>query len=106
MGAAVDTTEINFAQDQAMKIDPSETSLFGRVAASKQGTLVGPWKGNSAVWVFQVVKAEKSQRKPSKQELDAQFARTRGAQVVGQPQMLYGILSKATAVKKNLIKFY
>ncbi len=106
MGAAVDTTEVNFAQDQAMKIDPSETALFGRVAAAKQGALVGPWKGNSAVWVFQVVKTEKSQRKPSKQELDAQFARTRGAQVVGQPQMLYGILSKATTVKKNLIKFY
>ena len=106
MGCAIDTTQVNFAQDQAMKIDPSEAAFIGRVAAAKTGALVGPWKGNSAVYAFQVVKAEKSPRKPSKQELDAQFARTRGSQIVCQPQMLYGILSKATTVKKNLIKFY
>ena len=106
MGCSIDTTEINFAQDQAMKIDPSEGGLIGRVAAAKVNAVVGPWKGNSAVWAFQVVKAEKSQRKPAKQELDAQFARTRGSQIVCQPQMLYSILSKATKVKKNLIKFY
>ena len=49
---------------------------------------------------------EKAERKPSKEELTNRYAQTRGANIYANPQSIYRILSKATTVKKNLIKFY
>jgi peptidyl-prolyl cis-trans isomerase D len=106
MGTAIDTTQVIFAQSTASKIDNGETGFIGRVAAAKLNALQGPWKGNSAVYVFQVVKQDRSKRIPAKQELDMQFARTRGYAVVARPEVMSRILGQATKVKKNLIKFY
>ena len=105
MGAQVDTARIVFAANGDPKIG-NEPGLVGRVAAAKPGTLQGPWKGENAVIVYQVVKQEKEERKPSKEELDNRYAQTRGAQVFANPSNIYQILSKATKVKKNLISFY
>lgn len=105
MGAQVDTTQVVFAQDMIAKIE-GEPGLVGRVAAAQQGKLVGPWKGQNGVYVFQVVKQEKEQRVPTKEELDNRYAQSRGAALVANPSAIYGILSKATKVKKNLINFY
>lgn len=105
MGAQVDTARIVFAANGDPKIG-NEPGLVGRVAVAKPGTLQGPWKGQNAVIVYQVVKQEKEERKPSKEELDNRYAQTRGAQVFANPSNIYMILSKATKVKKNLISFY
>ena len=102
MGVKVDTANVVFASG-----NPSiEPKLVGRMSVAKQGVFQGPIKGNDAIYVYQVVKQEKAERKPTKEELDNRYAQTRGAQIFASPRSIYNILSKATTVKKNLIKFY
>lgn len=105
MGAKVDTVNIVFASNGDPKLG-NESGLIGRMAAAKQGVLQGPWKGESGVFVYQVVKQEKAERKPTKEELDNRYAQTRGAQVFANPRAMFQILSKATKVTKRLIDFY
>lgn len=105
MGAKVDTVNIVFASNGDPKLG-NENGLIGRMAAAKQGVLQGPWKGESGVFVYQVVKQEKAERKPTKEELDNRYAQTRGAQVFANPRAMFQILSKATKVQKRLIDFY
>ncbi len=105
MGSQIDTVSIVFAANSDPKLG-SEPGLIGRMAAAKQGVLQGPWKGENAVFVYQVVKQEKSNYNPSKEELKSRFAQSRGNQVMANPRNIYNILSKATKVKKRLIDFY
>ena len=105
MGAQVDTAEVVFAGSSNPKLGP-EHGLIGRMSAAQQGKLQGPWKGENAVFVYQVVKQNKAERKPTKEELDNRYAQTRGAQVVSNARYIYNVLSKATKVKKRLIDFY
>ena len=105
MGAKVDTANVVFASNGDPKIG-NEPGIIGRMSVAKQGQLKGPWKGETAVYVYQVVKQEKAERKPTKEELDNRYAQTRGAQVFANNRAIYNILSKATKVKKNLIDFY
>ncbi|MBQ7206115.1 MAG: SurA N-terminal domain-containing protein [Muribaculaceae bacterium] len=105
MGVQIDTARVVFAGNGDPKLG-YEPGIIGRIAAAKQGTLQGPWKGENAVFVYQVVNKEKAERKPSKEELTNRYAQTRGANIYANPQSIYRILSKATTVKKNLIKFY
>ena len=79
---------------------------MGRIAAAKKGAFSGLYKGNSAVYAYQVVNVEQSKREMTKEELDRQFAQTRGQYVIGQQDAFMRILSNAAGVKKNLIKFY
>jgi len=104
MGAKIDTARVVFSS-----FDPklgNESGLVGRISTAKVGALQGPWKGENAVFVYQVVKQEKEERKPTKEELDQRYAQNRGAQVFANPQNMFQILSKSTKVKKNLIEFY
>ena len=105
MGAQLDTVNIVFAGNGDPKLG-NEPGLIGRMAAAKQGALQGPWKGENAVFVYQVIKQEQSDYKPSKEELDKRYAQMRGSQMFSSPRNIYGILSKATKVKKHLIDFY
>jgi peptidyl-prolyl cis-trans isomerase D len=105
MGAQVDTANVVFASNSNPKLG-NEPGLIGRMASAQQGKLQGPWKGENAVYVYQVVKQEKSERKPTKEELDNRYAQTRGAQLFSNPRSIYNILSKATKVTKRLIDFY
>ena len=105
MGAQIDTARVTFAGNMDPKLG-REPGLTGRIATAKPGTLQGPWKGENAVIVYQVVKQEKEERKPTKEELDNRYAQTRGTQLFANPQNIYGILSKATKVTKRLIDFY
>ena len=105
MGAQIDTVNIVFAANSDPKLG-NEPGLIGRMAAAKQGQLQGPWKGENAVFVYQVVKQEKSNYNPSKEELDNRYAQSRGSQVLANARNIYNILSKATKVKKHLIDFY
>ena len=102
MGVQVDTANVVFASGDP-KIEPK---AIGRMSTAKAGTLQGPWKGDDAIYVYQVVRQEKAERKPSKEELDGRYAQQRGAQVFANPRNIYQILTKATKVEKHLIDFY
>ncbi len=105
MGSKVDTARVAFSGMSDPKLG-QEPGLVGRIATAKPGTLQGPWKGENAVIVYQIVKQEKEERKPSKEELDNRYAQARGIQSLVNPQSIYHILSKATKVTKHLIDFY
>ena len=105
MGTQVDTARVAFASMGDPKLG-NEPGLIGRIATVKPGTLQGPFKGENAVIVYQIVKQEKEERKPTKEELDNRFNQTRGLQMLANPQNIYRILSKATKVTKHLIDFY
>ena len=105
MGEKVDTVNIVFTSNGDPKLG-NESGLIGRMAVAQPGKLQGPWKGDNAVFVYQVVKQDKSQRKPSKEELDTRYSQTRGAQVFANSRNIQNILTKATKVKKHLIDFY
>ena len=102
MGSKVDTANVVFT----VGMPNIEPKIVGRICASKQGALQGPIKGEDAVYVYQVVKEQKSERKPTKEELDNRYSQNRGAQIFANPRNIYNILSKATKVKKLLIDFY
>ncbi len=103
MGVQVDTTQVIFGSDRAAKLE-SEPGIIGRVAAASKGKVVGLWKGQTGVYAFVVEKTEKSERKPSKQELNQRYAQTRGGAMVAQG--LTQILGRATKVERHLIDFY
>jgi peptidyl-prolyl cis-trans isomerase D len=105
MGSKVDTANVVFAANGDPKIG-NEPGLIGRMSATKPGTLQGPVKGENAVFVYQVVKQEKAERQPTKEELNSRYAQSRGAQIFANPSNIYKILTKATKVKKHLIDFY
>ena len=105
MGAKIDTARVVFASNGDPKLG-NEPGIIGRIATAKVGALQGPWKGDNAVIVYQVVSQEKEERQPTKEELDNRYAQTRGAQAFSNPNNIYNILSKATKIKKRLIDFY
>ena len=102
MGVTVDTANVVFAAGDP-KIEPR---VVGRISASKQGAVQGPFKGDDAIYVYQVVKQEKAERKSTKEELDSRYAQSRGAQRFANARTINGILSKATKVSKRLIDFF
>jgi len=104
MGGTIDTTQVVFAQQAAPKIE-NEPGLVGLMSAAAKGKLSGPWKGENGVYVFQVVDQQRSERKPTKEELDNRYAQTRTRTLVN-PQFINQILSGYTKVKKSLINFY
>ncbi len=102
MGNSIDTANVVFSNGDP-KIEPM---IVGRISASKPGVLQGPFKGEDAVYVYQVVKQEKAERQPTKEELQRTYAQRRGGQFFGNPRVMTKILSGATKVKKNIIKFF
>ncbi len=104
MGSKVDTARVVFSRGD-VKLG-NEPGLVGRIAAAKPGTVQGPYKGEQAVIVYQIISQEKEERKPTKEELDRRYAQSRGAQLFGNSQNIFQILSNATKVEKHLIDFY
>ena len=105
MGAQIDSAQVVFASNFVPKLE-NEPALIGRIAGSQKGKLVGPWKGENGVYVFQVYDVKTDGRKPSKEELDNRYAQQRGGGMVGNPNAMSYILSRATKVKRSLINFY
>ena len=105
MNTQVDTVDVSFAMNGDRKLG-SDYGIIGRMAAAKPGSVQGPWKGDNAVFVYQVLSQEKAERKASKEELDNRYSQTRGAQIFANPRNIYQILAKSTKVKKSLIDFY
>ena len=105
MGTQVDSAQVNFSQDMIGKIG-MEPAMIGRVAAAKENTFVGPFKGNSGIYAFTVVKRESDQRKPTDDELRQRYAQTRGAGITASQQGIAALLGKATKVTRSLIQFF
>ena len=81
----------------------SENAFVASVTTAKENELNGVVKGNSAVYVYKVIKHDRTQRTPG-QEIDRQFSMSRGSSAV--MQNVEGILRKATTVENNMIKFF
>lgn len=105
MGVQVDSAQVVFASNFTPKLE-NEPALVGRIIGSPKGKLIGPWKGENGVYVFQVYDVKKDERQPSKEELDNRFAQQRGGGMVANPGAMAAILGKATKVKRSLINFY
>jgi len=105
MNTKPDTVDASFALNGDHKLG-QDYGVMARMAVAKPGELKGPWKGNNAVFVYQVLRQEKAERKSTKEELDNRYAQSRGAQVFADPRTITAILGKANKVKKNLIDFY
>ena len=102
MGNKVDTANVVFFNGDP-KIEPM---IVGRISAAKPGVMQGPFKGEDAVYVYKVVKQEKAERQPTKEELERTYAQRRGVQVMGNPTFINKLLAGSTKVKKNIIKFF
>ena len=105
MNAQVDTVDVSFGMNGDPKLG-SDYGVIGRMAVAKPGAVQGPWKGQEAVYVYQVLKQEKAERQPTKEELDKRYAQTRGAQIFANPRNMSEVLYKANKVEKHLIDFY
>ena len=105
MSTQVDTVDVSFAMNGDPKL-ANDNGVIGRMATAKVGALQGPWKGQNAVYAYQVLKQEKAERKSTKEELDKRYAQTRGAQVFANPRAINEILFRANKVEKHLIDFY
>ncbi len=104
MNAKVDTTQVTFGQMFIAKIGVGESDLTARVATAKLNDVVGPVKGNNGVYVFQVVKQDRTERTPTTEEGDRRFAMSRGSNAVMNHAL--DILRNATTVENKMIKFF
>ena len=104
MKATVDTTQVTFGQMFIPKIGVGESELTAKVAVAKKDAVVGPVKGATGVYAFQVTGVSKSERTPTDVEADRTFASTRGNQVVMQNAV--EILRKAVKVEKDMLRFF
>jgi peptidyl-prolyl cis-trans isomerase D len=100
----IDSTQVTFGQAFIPKIGTGEAELTAQVAAAKEGTVVGPIKGNTGVYAFVVTKSDARQREVTDLESDRTFAAYRGNQAVMQNAV--AILRKAVKVEKDMIRFF
>lgn len=104
MNTKADTTQVTFGQMFIAKIGVGESDLTARVSVAKPNVVEGPVQGNNAVYVYQVVKQDRTPRTASAEETTRQFAMTRGNNAVMQHTL--DILRKATKVENKMIKFF
>ena len=105
LGTQIDTVKVVFSKNSDPKLG-NEPGIIGRMSVAKQGVLQGPSKGQNAMFVYQAVKQEKSDYKPTKEELANRYNQSRGSQAFANARTIFNILSKATKVKKRLIDFF
>lgn len=103
MESKVDTAQVTFGQPFVPGLGMGEKAFVAGVTVAKENELKGVVKGNSAVYVYKVIKHDRTQRTPG-QEVDRQFSMSRGSNAV--MQNVEGILRKATTVENNMIKFF
>ena len=105
MESKVDTAvNVTFGQMFIPMVGINESVLLGRVPASKANTVVGPVKGNTAVYVYEVTGVKTEGRKFNPEESAAQFSSSRGGNAVAQRAV--EILRKNVKVENDMIKFY
>ena len=103
MESKVDTAHVTFGQPFVPGLGMGENALVAGVTVAKENELNGVVKGNNAVYVYKVIKHDRTDRTAGA-EVERQFARTRGNQAV--LQNAEAILRKATTVENKMIKFF
>lgn len=103
MNCKVDTAQVTFGQPFIPGLGMGENILTAAVTAAKENELNGVLKGSNAVYVYKVIKHDRTERTPGA-EVERQFARTRGNSAV--MQNADAILRKAAKVENNMIKFF
>ena len=103
MESKVDTAFVTYGQPFVPGLGMGENAFVASVVSAKENELNGVVKGNNAVYVYKVIKHERTQRTPG-QEVERQFSTTRGNSAV--LQNADAILRKATEVENNMIKFF
>ncbi|MCM1348593.1 MAG: SurA N-terminal domain-containing protein [Firmicutes bacterium] len=105
MNVKADTAAVNFAQFSMNSYpDYVGPQVAGKLYGAKKGAMFGPTQASNGVVVMQVVDVEPNGRPYNFEESSAAFARTRGADALGQ--MLPAVLMGNKKVKNNLLDFY
>ncbi|MCF0218878.1 MAG: SurA N-terminal domain-containing protein [Muribaculaceae bacterium] len=104
MQTGVDSANVAFGQSFIPRVGNNESELMARVATAKPGTLVGPFKGNNAVFVFNVLGVDTEGRPFNADESKTQFTQQRAAGMLGRN--IVNILRSNKKVKNNTLNFY
>lgn len=105
MNAPVDTAVVvTFGQDFIPVVGGVEPALNGVAPYAAEGKFVGPVKGENGVFVYKVVKKEKSSSAMTQEQLSQRFAATYGSAAVSR--MALDILKEGKDIENDLINFY
>ncbi len=105
MNAQVDTAVVvTFSQDFIPAVRGVENELLAQAPYASQGKLSAPIKGSQGVFVYQVVKNEKSNTTMTPEQLAQRYAMNYGSAAVSQ--MALDILKENKDIENNLINFY
>ena len=105
MNVPVDTAvAITFSQDFIPVLRNMESKLTAEAPYAKQGSLNGPVKGDQGVFVYQVVKNEKSSTQMTPEQLAQRYSMSLGSSAVSR--MAVEILKENKDIVNNLIDFY
>lgn len=105
MNVPVDTAvTITFSQDFIPVLRNMESNLTAEAPYAKQGSLNGPVKGDQGVFVYKVVKNEKSSTQMTPEQLAQRYSMSMGSAAVSR--MAVEILKENKDIVNNLIDFY
>lgn len=105
MNVPVDTAvTITFSQDFIPVLRNMESKLTAEAPYAKQGSLNGPVKGDQGVFVYKVVKNEKSSTQMTPEQLAQRYSMSMGSAAVSR--MAVEILKENKDIVNNLIDFY
>lgn len=105
MKVPVDTAVVvTFSQDFIPALRNVENKLTAEAPYAKQGTFAGPIKGDQGVFVYKVVKNEKSASQMTPEQLAQRFSMMIGSAAVSQNAL--EILKENIDIENNLINFY
>ena len=105
MKVPVDTAVVvTFSQDFIPALRTMENKLTAEAPYAKQGSLNGPVKGDQGVFVYKVVKNEKSASQMTPEQLAQRYAMMIGSSAVSQNAL--EILKENKDIENNLINFY
>ena len=93
-----------FSQDFIPVLRNMESKLTAEAPYAKQGSLNGPVKGDQGVFVYKVVKNEKSSTQMTPEQLAQRYSMSMGSAAVSR--MAVEILKENKDIVNNLIDFY
>lgn len=104
MEVKVDSTTVNFGQINPFFPGFAGPEAAARASVAQKGELVGPMQGLNGVVVMQIVGVDTEGRPYDFNENAILYARTRGAQVLGNN--LNAVLLGNKKVQNNILKFF
>ena len=102
MNAKIDTAYVTYGQ-YGIPVLGKENALMGSVYAANENEVSKVVKGENGVYVFKVVKNERTTREPGA-EVERSFNTSRGFNAV--KQRMEGILRNSTTIENEMIKFF